>query len=68
MDVNRTIQENTKNVCATDLGFKCPFYENKEELQPFGSGQGNIDEEDYVPKRCHSTGIFTRRDTFKEST
>ncbi|GMM40002.1 Stp3 protein [Hanseniaspora uvarum] len=67
MDVNSglTKKKNTKNVCATDLGFKCPFYENKEDLQPFGSGHENIDEEDYVPKRCHSTGIFTRCDTFK---
>lgn len=58
-------KKNTKNVCATELGFKCPFYENKEDLQPFGNDGENIDEDDYVPKRCHSTGIFTRCDTFK---
>lgn len=59
--INKKI--NSKNVCATELGFKCPFYENKEELQMFASD--SMDEEDYVPKRCHSTGIFTRCDTFK---
>lgn len=59
--INKKI--NSKNVCATELGFKCPFYENKEDLQMFASE--SMDEEDYVPKRCHSTGIFTRCDTFK---
>ncbi|KAL6933914.1 hypothetical protein ACO0R3_001696 [Hanseniaspora guilliermondii] len=59
--INKKI--NSKNVCATELGFKCPFYENKEDLQVFGNE--SMDEDDYVPKRCHSTGIFTRCDTFK---
>lgn len=47
------------NVCATPLGFQCPFYSNNDDEI------GYPDDEDYVPNRCHSTGIFTRCDTFK---
>ncbi|XBW36971.1 hypothetical protein QEN19_002551 [Hanseniaspora menglaensis] len=59
LNAKNSKKKNEKNVCATPLGFQCPFFLNNEEEI------GYPDDEDYVPNRCHTTGIFTRCDTFK---
>lgn len=59
LNAKNSKKKNGNNVCATPLGFQCPFFLNNDDEI------GYPDDEDYVPNRCHTTGVFTRCDTFK---
>lgn len=59
LNAKNSKKKNNNNVCATPLGFQCPFFLNNDDEI------GYPDDEDYVPNRCHTTGVFTRCDTFK---